>query len=102
MLRLDGSVKDDKELDACSEHELSCEFYTSTSRIENLLQNCETGRFDLGGESGTISLLSVKFLSIDNDVLFRLTFARKWRKLSESLGSVMLIFCHFVIAWRVT
>ena len=37
MLRLDGSVKDDKELDACSEHELSCEFYTSTKRIANLL-----------------------------------------------------------------
>ena len=33
------SVKDDKELGACSEHELSCEFYcgTSTSRIENQL-----------------------------------------------------------------
>ena len=34
---LDSSVKDDKELDACSEHKLSCEFYTSTSRIANLL-----------------------------------------------------------------
>ena len=34
MLRLGGSVKD-KELDACSEHELSCEF--STSKIANLL-----------------------------------------------------------------
>ena len=28
--------------------------------------------------------------------------SRKWRKHSESTGSVMLIFCHFVIAWRVT
>ena len=34
---LDCSVKDDKELDACLEHELSCEFYTSTKRIANLL-----------------------------------------------------------------
>ena len=34
---LDCSVKDDQELDACSEHKLSCEFYTSTSRIANLL-----------------------------------------------------------------
>ena len=34
-MRLDDSVKDDKKLDACSEHD--CEFYTSTSRIANLL-----------------------------------------------------------------
>ena len=98
MLHLDGSVKDDKELDACSEHELSCEFYTSCSRLANLLLNCETGGFYLGGESGTIILLSVKFLSMDNDDFFRLPFAKKWRKHSETLGSVMLIFCHFMIA----
>ena len=35
------------------------------------LRNC-----DLGGESGTISLLSVKFLFVANDVLFRLSFAK--------------------------
>ena len=28
--------------------------------------------------------------------------SRKWRKHSEETGSVMLIFYHFVIAWRVT
>ena len=28
VLPVDCSVKDDKELDACSEHELSCESYT--------------------------------------------------------------------------
>ena len=28
--------------------------------------------------------------------------SRKWRKHSETTGSVMLIFCHFMIAWRVT
>ena len=26
----------------------------------------------------------------------------EWRKYSETTGSVMLIFCHFVIVWRVT
>ena len=34
---LDCSVKDEKALDACLEHELLCELYTSTSRIANLL-----------------------------------------------------------------
>ena len=28
--------------------------------------------------------------------------SRKWRKHSETTGSVMLMFCHVVIAWRVT
>ena len=55
---------------------MSCEFYTSTSRIANLLQNCEIGRCNLGGESGTISLLSVKFLSMADDVLFRVPSAK--------------------------
>ena len=27
---------------------------------------------------------------------------KKWRKLSEKMWSVMLMFCHFVIAWRAT
>ena len=35
---------------------------------------------------------------MDNDDFFRLPFAKKWRKHSETLGSVMLIFCHFMIA----
>ena len=55
---------------------MSCEFYTSTSRIANQLQNCKIGRSNLGGESGTISLLSIKFLSMANAVLFCLPFAK--------------------------
>ena len=50
-------------------------------------------------ESWTISLLSVKFLSMDNDVSFRLPFGQK--KL-ETSGSVMLIIYYFVLAWRMT
>ena len=50
----------------------------------------------------TISLLSVKFLSMDNDVFFSLPFARKWRKHSRDIGISDVILYHFVLSWRVT
>ena len=39
-----------------------------------------------------------------NDVFFRLPFAKveEIEKRSENTGSVMLMFCHYVIAWRAT
>ena len=51
-------------------------FTLQPCRITNLLQIWETGRFNLVGDSGAISLLSVKFLSMANDVFFRLPFAK--------------------------
>ena len=37
---------------------------------------------------------------MDNDIC--LPFVKKWRKYSETLGSMMLLLYHFVLAWRVT
>ena len=38
--------------------------------------NCKTGRLGLESERGTISLLSVMFLSMADDVFFRLPFTK--------------------------
>ena len=68
---------------------------------QDLSSTCCTrrkGRFDRGGEGGTTSLLSVKFLSMADDDFFRLPDAKveEMEKTFRDNG-----ICHFV-AWRVT
>ena len=62
----------------CFARDTSCHVRVTLqpSRIVNLLWNCETGWFNIESESWTISLLSVKFVSMADDVFFSLPFAK--------------------------
>ena len=78
---LDSSIKDEKNWMLAWNKSCHVSFTLQPCRIANRyyydsVVNCETGRLDLGGKSGTISLLLVKFLSMANYVLFRLPFAK--------------------------
>ena len=104
MLRLDGMIKDDKELDAFL-------WRFRTRVVISVLhfnpvewQNCvklQSQRQELDNQAAAWHCLSSFFqwLMISTSVC-RLPKLRKWRKYSERTGSVMLMFCHFMIAWR--